>query len=862
MQKKFVFILAILLTGNFSFAQEEPIKLENEKLKLTWTKTSEGWKISDAQARVKDKWIKLSQPSGEYTLLYSEGKPPTEPDQVFKTITGVTWPDPAYTYQISVWKESTSPVSLNTAGTAIHFYPSSARSIGKSSVEFTSETEVASITSQWTLDENFPGDIRVTQRMSCKTNGYFSLASPTLTTINEKDISWATVPGYFQGKDINPNMILAYGYGQGIPSMPVVYRERCASTFSPIISTKDNLSVAVIPEPGTGRDPWASDKNTHQEWYLGISHMNRKAKLSPTMYYPVLGEPKSSLQSNGSISYKFRYSLLQGDWDDLLTHAINNVYHFNQSLALRRNEQSLASRVEEMKNYLSDRKTSLWQIEDYKGRKIGAQSYLGGVVGSNKDAQKNSDYGAMWMLANISNDRYLKDSVLPYALNFKLAQQQTEDGFFKGAAMGQYFLANRKIFTEEWGEFVEPVSLTYYIMLDIGNMLLFEPSNKELRQRLQYGADLLLKWQKPNGSWEVAYDKATYKPLFTDIQDLRPTFYGLIVAYRVLKDAKYLAAARKAADWFITNGVDKGYFLGVCGDARYAPDFATAQSAQAFLDLYDLTKDKKYESAAIKTARMYFGSIYTQPVPTEKIKTVNGVPRKDWQISESGLSFEHGGIIGSANRGGPILLCSHAGLFVRMFQLTGDSMFINMARTAAIGRDAFVDKKTSVASYYWNAMNKGAGPYPHHAWWQIGWITDYLMAELQMRSSNKITFPRGFVTPKVGPHQSYGFAPGKVYGTSANLVIRNGLVRCDNPNVDYVTAVSTDKKKLFILLLNDINEEMNAELSVDVSKLEGSKRTVGKIMELTSSESWPLQEKLKLQIIGYGMKVLSLDLQP
>ena len=88
------------------------------------------------------------------------------------------------------------------------------------------------------------------------------------------------------------------------------------------------------------------------------------------------------------------------------------------------------------------------------------------------------------------------------------------------------------------------------------------------------------------------------------------------------------------------------------------------------------------------------------------------------------------------------------------------------------------------------------------------------------------------------------------------------MVRCDNPNVDYVTAVSTDKKKLFILLLNDINEEMNAELSVDVSKLEGSKRNVGKIMELTSSESLPLQEKLKLQIIGYGMKVLSLDLQP
>lgn len=858
--KKFACLLGILVTCSIAFSQDEPIRLENDRLRIEWTKGSEGWKITTCQVLVNKKWVAVNQPSGEYTLLYSETKPPTDPDQVFKTITGTTWPDPAYTYQIGIWKEATSPVSLNTAGKAFHFYPSTAKSSGKNAIEFSAETEVATIKSQWTFDEKFPGDIKVTQTMTCKKDGYYSLASPSLTTISEKDIAWATVPGYFQGKEVHTNMILAYAYGQGIPSLPVVYRERCASTFCPIISTKNNLSVAVIPEPGTGRDPWALDKNTHQDWFLGISHMNRRAQVTPTMYYPVLGEPKSFLKENNTTSYKFRYSLMPGEWNVLLDHAVNDVYGFHRSLALRKNEQSLANRVEEMRKYLSDRKTSLWQIEDYKGRKIGAQSYLGGVVGSNKDAQKNSDYGAMWMLASISNDRYLKDSVLPYALNFKLAQQQTEDGFFKGAAIGQYFLANKKMFTEEWGEFVEPVSLTYYIMLDVGNMLLFEPRNKELRERLASGAELLLKWQKPDGSWEVAYDKSTYKPLFTDIQDLRPTFYGLIVAYRILKDEKYLAAAKKAADWFITNGVEKGHFLGVCGDARYAPDFATAQSAQALLDLYDLTKDKKYEQAAIKTARMYFGSIYTQPVPTEEMKTVNGIQRKDWQISESGLSFEHGGIFGSANRGGPILLCSHAGLFVRMFQLTGDTMFVNMARAAAIGRDAFVDKKTSVASYYWNAMNRGAGPYPHHAWWQIGWITDYLMAELQLRSSNKIVFPRGFVTPKVGPHQSYGFAPGKIFGESASLIMREGLIKCDNPNVEYITAVSTDQKKLFILLLNDIGETMNAEINIDINKLGGKPNTVKKITELTRSENIEVGAVLKIQLPGYGIKVLSLNL--
>jgi hypothetical protein len=860
MKKKLLLpaLVSILVTG---FSQQGTVKLENEKLRIVWTKSNEGWKIGTIQVKQNGKTQNLASPSGEYTLLYAAEKPSDSASQIFKTTTGIAWPDPVYKYQINVWKESTSPVSLNTAGAAIHFYPSEAKTTGPNTIEFSADTEFGKLLSVWSFDPRFPGDIIVKQNFSSKKQGYYSIASPTLATVDEKELSWATVPGYFQGREIQKNMVLSYAYGQGLPPLPVVYRERCASTFSPILSTKNNLSFSVIPDPGLGRDPWALDKNTHQDWFLGISHMNRKAQLSPTMYYPVLGKQGSGLEANASLNYGFRFSILNGEWYKLLEHSVNDVYAFKKTLTLRKNEQSLVSRIEEMKKYLSDKQTSLWNIEEFNGMKIGGQSYLGGVVGSNKDAQKNSDYGAMWMLASISKDRYLNDSVLPYALNFKLAQQQTEDGFFKGAAMGQYYLARSKKFVEEWGEFVEPVSLTYYIMLDIGNILLFEPDNKALKQRLTYGADLLLRWQKPDGSWDVAYDRHTHKPLFTDLQDLRPTFYGLMVAYRILKDQKYLAAAKKGADWFIKNGVEKGNFIGVCGDARYAPDFATAQAAQALLDLYDLSSEKKYQQAAIQTARMYLTSIYTQPVASEKIKTVNGIQRKDWQISQSGLSFEHGGIIGSANGGGPILLCSHAGMFIRIFQLTGDSLFVEMARAAAIGRDAFVDKKTSVASYYWNAMNRGAGPYPHHAWWQIGWITDYLMAELQMRSNNKIVFPRGFVTPKVGPHESYGFAPGKIYGQEADLVMRDKLVECNNPNIEYITALSKDKKKIFLMLLNDIGEPGEAELKIDISKLGEKAVSVAGIRSLSSNEKIEGNNNLKIQLKGYGIQVMELQLQ-
>ena len=189
-----------------------------------------------------------------------------------------------------------------------------------------------------------------------------------------------------------------------------------------------------------------------------------------------------------------------------------------------------------MHHYLVDDSTSMWKLERYKGVNIGAQAYLGGVYGSEKDALKNSDYGAMWMLANIMQDSVLQQTRLPYARNFKLQQQEHQSGFFYGAAAGQYYLSKSKRFTEEWGPYVEPVGLTYYMLMDAGNILLFEPRDTALAGVLQRAADKLLNWMDANGRWQVAYDHASQAPLFTDVEDLRPTFYGMVIAYKVLHD--------------------------------------------------------------------------------------------------------------------------------------------------------------------------------------------------------------------------------------------------------------------------------------------------------------------------------------
>ncbi|QMW02234.1 glycerophosphoryl diester phosphodiesterase [Spirosoma foliorum] len=832
-------------------------QLANDRIRLIWAKTARGFEGKQIQVKKGERWLTVGTPSGENTLLYAAEKPSDKPDTTFRDLTGAIFPSEKYHYQQVQWAESTNPVSLNKAGQAIHFFPQKADQITKNSIVFRQETEMATIVSEWMLDPTFASDIVVKQTITPKKAGYFSLASPTLTTISEQNLAWATVPGYFQGNKFQPNFALAYAYGHGIPTLPVIYRERCASTLSPMITTKNGVTIAVIPEPGLARDPWANDKITQIDWNIGLSHMNRKAQLSPTLYYPVLGEPKSALKAGEPISYTFRYSLTDGDWFKALNHAVYDVYRFKETLGLRQSKQSLTDRIEKMHHYLTDSKTSLWNIEEFEGKKIGAQSYLGGVVGSDKDAMKNSDYGAMWMLANATKDPLLTQNVLPYAENFKLAQQETGNSFFKGAPEGQYYLAKKKKFVEEWGEVVEPIGLTYYTMLDIGNMLLFEPNSTELKERLRFGADRLLTWQKPDGSWAVAYDRHTEKEIFKDILDVRPTFYGLIVAYRILKDPKYLAAARKGADWFLKNAIETGSYLGVCGDARYAPDFATGQSAQALLDLYDLTHDARYKTAAITAAKVYTSSIYTHPIASHQQKSVNGTPREDWEISQTGLSFEHGGIFGSATRHGPIQLCSHAGLFIRMYGLTKEPIFADMARAGAIGRDAFVDPKTSVASYYWQAMNRGAGPYPHHAWWQIGWLTDYLMAEAELRSIGKVTFPRGFVTPKVGPHQTYGFKAGMIYGQPATLLIQEGLVQPDSPVIDYILARSADQKKLYVVLQNNRAQSTKSKIQINPSVL---KKNIASAKWLPTNET-VAPDAISIDLPGFGQSVLEIDLQ-
>lgn len=801
----YALICAAAFCSRQAAAVPRTVSLSGDSLTLVWKTDGRGYTLGSVEAF----GIKADAPRAAGLVLYSAERPSDDALAPAEYGGDDSFPGDEYRYIVPSWREATCAVALNRTGTELRYKPSKAVRNTDGSVTLSYSGKDFDIAEVWRIDGK---DVAVSVSLTAHRNGWYSIATPSVLAVEPDKLDFAIIPGVLHGSAISSDFCRSYAYGWGIPALPVVYRERSTSTLTSIVSSTDGITLAVTAEPGTAAEPWGDDRRNKGAWRLGLSAMNRKGELSPTLYHPVLGHDDSYMKAGESRGFAFRLTFGNQGWWPVFKHVAYDIYRFGDTLPMRSNRRSLTDRLYGIHRYVVNDSTSRWHAVEFEGDTIGAQEYLGGVYMAKRDAMKNADYGAMWMLGAMTGDSLLTVKRLPYALNFKVRQHNSAPGFLQGASRGQYYLRDSRRFVEEWGPYTEPIATTYYMLMDLGNIALFEPENAEIKELIRSAADWLLRTQKTDGSWAVAYSDADHSEAFTDLKDLRPTFYGLLIAHRILGERKYLDGARRGADWLISNAVEPQEWLGVCGDTRFAPDFATVQAAQALMELSEATEDSRYMDAAIASARFYTTSVYTNPIASARPVTVKGKPLQQWQITTAGLSYEHGGIFGSANLHGPILLASHAGMFVRMYRITSERIFLDMARAAAIGRDAFVDDVTAVASYYWATMNNGAGPYPHHAWWQMGWITDYLLAELELRSDGAVSFPAGFITPKVGPHRTFAFADGSVQGERASLVMLPGKTAVDNPNVE--TLLARNDSTLFVMLLNDLGTTQAATVDI------------------------------------------------
>ena len=185
--------------------------------------------------------------------------------------------------------------------------------------------------------------------------------------------------------------------------------------------------------------------------------MNRQGELSPTVYAPVLNHPDAQLNVGDTISLRFRRRLADEGWFELLQYAMDEVYKTTASLSLKKNKQSLTTRVKRLLEYSLDDNTSRWQEARSEGLELGAQSYRGQVVGSDGDAVKNSDIGAMWMMRALTDNQELAERRLPRFATSNCSNKNRRRAF-SCAARGQYYLTKSDRWVEEWGSHIEPLA--------------------------------------------------------------------------------------------------------------------------------------------------------------------------------------------------------------------------------------------------------------------------------------------------------------------------------------------------------------------------------------------------------------------
>jgi hypothetical protein len=119
------------------------------------------------------------------------------------------------------------------------------------------------------------------------------------------------------------------------------------------------------------------------------------------------------------------------------------------------------------------------------------------------------------------------------------------------------------------------------------------------------------------------------------------------------------------------------------------------------------------------------------------------------------------------------------------------------------------------------------------------------------------------MTPKVGPHVSYGFAAGSLFGEKASLVMPGGLIRGDNPAMEVMTALSGKGDVLYVIILNQSPEEQGGAFTLDLGKLAGGSKlhwTGERVLQGKMPEVQRAAGKLSCRLPGWGIEVVGIQL--
>ncbi len=356
-----------------------------------------------------------------------------------------------------------------------------------------------------------------------------------------------------------------------------------------------------------------------------------------------------------------------------------------------------------------------------------------------------------------------------------------------------------------------------------------------------------------------------------------PPFANDIARYNYTKDEKYLIAAKEKADKYLLDVVYNEKFNSEMPKYNNFINISYFPNLASLLDMYELTKEKRYLDAAVKTGQLLCTSLWVAGIDGEKRtspltidpKTVLERPFMEnhdfwwygsthwrpgsnkgegklplkaytkvatetvpgWVPSRVGLGLEQANTFSESLH---IYMNTWAGDLMKLSALSGEKYFEVAAKNAIIGRFS------TYAGYYQDRYMthqmkadypfKGpdvSGLYWHHIPPFLSMLEDFLINQVYAKAQQKIAFPsvrqQGYAYFN---SNQYGFAPGKFYDlTEMWLWNDRDIIKPDNVNINYLPA---KKDGVFaVALLNEANTPTTTKVKLG-SKIKGGEHFSGK----------------------------------
>ncbi len=611
--------------------------------------------------------------------------------------------------------------------------------------------------------------------------------------------------------------------GSSIMLEPRMLEDRMTSHPLAMVETDEgglNITSALVADPKMLPFEWSRKDSSR----YGFSISSPDGQVQTAIFHGVLGNKHAQFKEGDKVVGSWYIITLNGDWRDAFELVDKKIFaadNIREAFTC-----SFSDAADNIANYLKDGKHSGWSSID-KGRWNIEAQYMGtqssplselsiAILTDDEDFYKNIALPSMefTLSRRTAHFAYKKPVRGSWAHDSMCTLSVPSGGSTSDVYAGEFFLLGggntwlRDLYYHNKGNVKTMNNPAWTSLLGI---YLADP-NPELLERVKRECDHWLSYAfdtKPHGEPDpVPFVNDGFYPYWWYLPDL----------YEITKDKKYLEAAEKGAfrsmiclwAWPTPPEGDVVINKGNIKQGIQHPFWAGGEKFRlggegnvAALNMLQKAGMKLFEKDQLFV------------MPEKK------VPAK--LVSRIGLGIEQHWTYKWTGNYHNILNPSWAAEMLKTYQYSGRDILMKFSRHAIIGRYAnfpgyYIKDFTDVqhdADYPYKGPDS-TSLYYHHSTVHFGQTFDYLMAQIEVASGNKIKFPyvrqQGYVwfTDRI-----FG-APGRVFDdTLCRPILDKNAVRPDSVKVS--TLLARGKNAIWVIALNDSASDGSFSFKFDSS---------------------------------------------